>query len=75
MTETQRDYLADLANRKGVRLENTDEVSVSWASNKIEELKAMPDKAFEPMSDKEVEKFRQLVAKTITELHKWTFAE
>ena len=74
MTETQRDYLADLANRKGVRLENTDEVSVSWASNKIEELKAMPDKVFEPMSEKEMAEYGRLVTKTLTELKKWTFA-
>lgn len=75
MTEAQRNYLADLANRKGVRLEDTDDKSVAWASAKIEELKEMPDYQFQEISDKQVERIDKLVTKTITELHKWTFAE
>lgn len=73
MTEGQRNYLADLAARKGVILENTDNVSASWASNKIEELKAMPDATFEPISDAEEKKIERLANHTLEELGRWNF--
>jgi hypothetical protein len=73
MTENQRDYLADLAGRKGVVLEDTDNVSAAWASAKIEELKALPDAEFdEPPSDEWLD--RQING-IIRELNKWTFQE
>lgn len=73
MTEAQRDYIADLAARKGVRLADMDNRSASWASAKIEELKAMPDKAFDTVTAALENK---LVAKTnavINEVSKWNF--
>lgn len=73
MTEAQRNYLADLAARKSVILENTDEVSASWASAKIEELKAMPDASFEPISDANQKKIERLTNRTLEELGLWTF--
>jgi hypothetical protein len=73
MTEAQRNYLADLAGRKGVRLQHTDDMSVSSASEKIEELKAMPDKIFAPLSEKEAARIDDLVGKTLVEMNKWGF--
>lgn len=73
MTEGQRNYLADLAARKGVILENTDDVSVAWASEKIEELKAMPDASFKSVSDEEEKRIERLTNRTLEELGLWTF--
>ena len=73
MTEGQRDYLADLAGRKGIRLDNTDNVSAAWASAKIEELKAMPDANFmtnTTVIDSGIE--RRILAIN-REVAKWTF--
>ena len=53
MTEAQRDYLADLAAQKGIRLGNTDDKSESWASAKIAELEAMSDAEFAEISEAE----------------------
>ncbi len=53
MTGNQADYLADLAGRKGVRVDCSVPRSASWASAKIEELKAMPDKVFKKMTPEE----------------------
>lgn len=73
MTEAQRNYLADLAGRKGVRLEDTDDKSVAWASAKIEELKAMPDAVFDEVSEDDSAKIDKLTEGVLTELHKWNF--
>ncbi len=73
MTEAQRDYLADLAGRKGVRLENTDNVSQAWASNKIEELKAMPDASFDLLDADESAAIEKRTNKILTEMGRWTF--
>lgn len=73
MTENQRDYLADLAGQKGVRIHDTDSMSVAKASEEIERLKAMPDANFDEISDGDVEKIDELTTTTLKELQRWTF--
>ena len=73
MTEAQRDYLADLAAKKGVILENTDDVSAAWASAKIEELKALPDATFSEISEAEEKKISKYIDNTLRGLSLWTF--
>lgn len=74
MTENQRDYLADLAGQKGIRLFDTDNWSVSKASQEIENLKAMPDATFDEVTDEQETKIARLTDNVLTELHKWGFA-
>ena len=73
MTEPQRDYLADLANQKGVRIENTDEMSVAQASAKIEELKAMPDATFNDVSEKQLKEIERQTNNIIANMNLWGF--
>lgn len=73
MTEGQRDYLADLAARKGVQLANTENVSAAWASAKIDELKALPDATFKPLDDMSQRKVTHLIENIQKELGLWTF--
>lgn len=73
MTENQRNYLADLAGQKGVRLSNTDNWSVSKASEEIEALKAMPDAVFDNLTEEQIQHIDQRAATTLKELHKWGF--
>ena len=74
MTENQRDYLADLAGRKGVRLFDTDNWSVAHASEEIENLKAMPDAKFNEITPEQIAEIDRRTERTLTELHKWGFA-
>lgn len=74
MTENQRDYLADLAGQKGIRLFDTDNWSVAKASQEIENLKAMPDATFDEVTDEQEAKIARLTDNVLTELHKWGFA-
>jgi hypothetical protein len=74
MTENQRDYLADLAGQKGIRLFDTDNWSVAKASQEIENLKAMPDATFDEVTDDQEAKIARLTDNVLTELHKWGFA-
>lgn len=73
MTENQRDYLADLAGQKGVRLFDTDNWSVAKASETIEELKAMPDATFDETTEKEAQKIDSLTSAVLVEMNKWGF--
>lgn len=73
MTEGQRDYLADLALRKGVVLEDTDNKSVAWASKKIDELKAMDDAEFLEPTPEFSEKVTAAVDNIIKGIQLWTF--
>lgn len=73
MTEAQRDYLADLAGRKGVRLQDMDNRSAAWASAKIEELKSIPDKVFDSLSDSLDKNLNKKIIAIINEVSKWTF--
>lgn len=72
MTKGQRDYLADLAARKGVRLELGGDVSAAWASAKIEELKTLPDREFPVLSDDTKEWIDILAGRVIDEVGRWT---
>lgn len=74
MTENQRNYLADLAGQKGTRLSDTDNWSVSKASEEIERLKAMPDATFEDIDASEVARIDDLTTSALKELSRWGFA-
>lgn len=73
MTENQRKYLADLAGRKGVRLSDTDNWSVSKASEEIDLLKEMPDATFDEPTEKTNIQVQEIINGVIKELNKWTF--
>lgn len=75
MTENQRDYLADLALKKGVVIDCPENVSASWASAKIEELKALPDAEFDEVTPAQIAEIKRLTNKAKEELHKWTFTQ
>lgn len=75
MTENQRNYLADLAGQKGIRLSDTDNWSVAKASEEIERLKEMPDATFDDITDAEAREVDNLVDNALTELSKWGFVE
>ena len=75
MTENQRDYLADLAGQKGVRLHDTDNWSVAKASEEIDRLKEMPDATFDEITDEEVAQIEKLTKNALVELSKWGFVE
>lgn len=73
MTEGQRDYLADLALRKGVVLEDTDNKSAAWASKKIDELKAMDDAEFSEPTPEFSKRLNKAAAEIIKGIQAWTF--
>ncbi len=75
MTENQRNYLADLAGQKGIRLSDTDNWSVAKASEEIDRLKEMPDATFDDITDAEAREVDNLVDNALTELSKWGFVE
>lgn len=75
MTENQRNYLADLAGQKGIRLSDTDNWSVAKASEEIERLKEMPDATFDNITEAEAREVDNLVDNALTELSKWGFVE
>lgn len=73
MTENQRNYLADLAGQKGVRLFDTDNWSVAKASEEIERLKEMPDATFGELTDEESKNIDTLTESALKELRRWEF--
>lgn len=73
MTENQRNYLADLAGQKGVRLFDTDDWSVAKASSEIDQLKAMPDASFDDLTEAEIVEIDKRTEKTLGELRQWGF--
>lgn len=75
MTENQRNYLADLAGQKGIRLSDTDNWSVAKASEEIERLKEIPDATFDEITEAEAREVDNLVDNALTELSKWGFVE
>lgn len=75
MTENQRNYLADLAGQKGIRLSDTDNWSVAKASEEIDRLKEMPDATFDDITEAEAREVYNLVNNALTELGKWGFVE
>lgn len=75
MTENQRNYLADLAGQKGIRLSDTDNWSVSKASEEIERIKELPDAVFGVLSDKQAQAIDERTESVLVELRKWGFTE
>lgn len=73
MTENQRNYLADLAGRKGVRLFDTDNWSVAKASGEIERLKNLPDAEFKETTPIEAERIEALTTNALVALQRWGF--
>lgn len=73
MTENQRNYLADLAGRKGVRLADTDNWSVSKASEEIERLKEMPDAVFDAPTEAQEKEIDTQINNILVEMNKWGF--
>lgn len=74
MTENQRNYLADLAGQKGVKLSNTDDWSVSQASEEIERLKEMPDAVFDEPTDEQIKDINKLISQVNKEVMRWNLA-
>ena len=74
MTENQRNYLADLAGQKGVRLSDTDNWSVAKASEEIERLKELPDANFDDLSESQAAEIDKRTQNVLNELWKWGFA-
>ena len=71
MTESQRDYLADLANRKGI--EGAADFSVAQASAKIEELKAMPDYDYPEITESQERKIDSQIEAIRNDMKLWGF--
>lgn len=75
MTGRTRDYLADLANRKGVALPGFQNSEQAAASAKIDELKALPDANFNQLSNEARAEISGRLTRIIGEINKWTFAK
>ena len=74
MTENQRNYLADLAGQKGVRLFDTDNWSVSKASEEIERLKELPDADFNEITESQIAEIDARTENALTQLWRWGFS-
>lgn len=75
MTGLTRNYLADLALRKGVFFPDQQYREQAWASKKIEELQQMPDVEFPEITEKDTKKIDSEVEQIKREILAWTFAE
>ena len=75
MTGKTRDYLADLALQKGVNLGRVEDREQSYASRRIDELKAMPDATFTIPDGAAIDKVLKRIANINAELQKWTLTE
>ena len=75
MTEGQRDYLADLALKKGERVDASIPRSPAWASAEIERLKLLPDAEFSEISDNENKKIANEIIKIEKSIDSWGFAK
>lgn len=73
MTENQRNYLADLAGQKGVRLFDTDNWPVAKASEEIERLKELPDAIFDEITVDEVEEIDNRTESALSQMRRWGF--
>jgi len=73
MTGKTRDYLADLANRKGVKLDGEQERDQAWASRKIDELNQLPDVSFSEITEKQRAGIDKGLAKVLKGMEQWTF--
>lgn len=72
MTGNTRDYLADLANRKGVKLPGEQDRDQPWASRTIEELKALSDANFEEITPEQIAKIDEGIESVVKEIRRWT---
>lgn len=75
MTGRTRNYLADLANKKGVSLPGMQDASQAEASAKIDELKKLPDKEFAELTEADAAEAASAIKKINQEMQKWTFEE
>ena len=75
MTGKTRDYLADLANRKGIKLDGEQERDQAWASRKIDELNQLPDAIFSDITDNQIKRIETRTLRVLEEMGRWTFAE
>lgn len=73
MTENQRNYLADLAGQKGIRLSDTNNWPVAKASEEIERLKTLPDATFEEITPAQEQEISRLTENIFNEMNKWGF--
>ena len=73
MTGKTRDYLADLANRKGVKLEGEQERDQAWASRKIDELNQLPDATFSDITENQLKRIETRTQRVIEGMERWTF--
>ena len=72
MTGKTRDYLADLALQKGVSLGRVEGYPQVYASNKIDELKAMLDADFKPVTAEDSMHLISRINAINKEIGKWT---
>lgn len=72
MTGKTRDYLADLALQKGVNLGRVEGYDQYYASRKIDELKAMPDRDFTPITADRTVWLLDRINSINKEIGKWT---
>ena len=72
ITARTRDYLADLALKKGVALRDPEEVTQTQAGDKIDELKNLPDANFSQVSATEQRRFFKRLDAITKELSRWT---
>ncbi len=72
MTSNTRDYLADLALKKGVSLEGFQDSSQGAASDKIDELKTLPDMETREASPSEYQRIEREIKAIEKEIEKWT---
>lgn len=75
MTGNTRNYLADLALKKGVSVGDFENATQAAASKKIDELQRLPDASFAPVSIKEQERVIKKIDKVIAEIMKWTLTD
>ena len=75
MTGNTRDYLADLANKKGIKLDNEQERDQAWASAKIDELNQLPDATFSDITEKQEKGIQSRINRVLKGLEQWTFVE
>lgn len=73
MTGNTRDYLADLANRKGVKLPDEQERDQAWASVKIDELNQLPDATFSDITESQKKGIENRIIKILKGMERWTF--
>ena len=72
MTNNTRDYLADLALKKGVNLGRVESYPQEYASKKIDELKRLPDASFAPLTAEDETRLLRKINEINKEIGKWT---